>query len=59
MSLKNTLESSDKVKYDLFLKGLNETTVRTISQEQNEPQWMLELRLKSLEQFKKMPMPTR
>jgi len=59
MSLKTTLESSDKVKYDLFLKGLNETTVRTISHEQNEPEWMLDLRLKSLEQFKKMPMPTR
>ena len=59
MSLKSTLESSDKVKYDLFLKGLNETTVRKISQEQNEPEWMLDLRLKSLEQFHKMPMPTR
>lgn len=38
-------------------KGLTEEIVRTISEMKGEPQWMLEFRLKSLEQFNKMPMP--
>lgn len=38
-------------------KGLNEQIVREISKQKNEPEWMLEFRLKSLEQFMKMPTP--
>lgn len=38
-------------------KGLTEEIVREISAIKNEPEWMLEFRLKSLEQFRKMPMP--
>jgi len=38
-------------------RGLNEDVVRDISQKKNEPKWMLDLRLKSLELFKKKPMP--
>lgn len=38
-------------------KGLNEKIVREISEEKNEPQWMLEKRLASLEQYLKMPLP--
>ena len=38
-------------------KGLTPEIVRTISEMKNEPEWMLEFRLKSLEQFNKMPMP--
>ncbi|GLX65683.1 Fe-S cluster assembly protein SufB [Paenibacillus glycanilyticus] len=38
-------------------KGLTEEIVRTISEMKGEPEWMLEFRLKSLEQFNKMPMP--
>lgn len=38
-------------------KGLTEEIVRTISAQKNEPEWMLEFRLKSLEQFNKMPIP--
>ncbi|MBD2872574.1 Fe-S cluster assembly protein SufB [Paenibacillus arenilitoris] len=38
-------------------KGLTPEIVRTISEMKNEPDWMLEFRLKSLEQFNKMPMP--
>ncbi|GFR38646.1 FeS cluster assembly protein SufB [Insulibacter thermoxylanivorax] len=38
-------------------KGLTEEVVRTISAQKNEPEWMLEFRLKSLEQFNKMPIP--
>lgn len=36
-------------------KGLNEEIVKLISQKKNEPEWMLEFRLKAYEQFKKMP----
>ncbi|SFI57218.1 Fe-S cluster assembly protein SufB, partial [Natronobacterium gregoryi] len=39
-------------------KGLNEETIRLISDDKNEPDWMLERRLRALEQFKSMPMPT-
>lgn len=39
-------------------KGLTEEIVRTISSMKNEPEWMLDFRLKSLKQFEKMPMPT-
>lgn len=59
MDLRKTLESSDNIKYDLYLRGLNEETVRAISTAQDEPQRMLDLRLKSLEIFKSMDMPTR
>jgi Fe-S cluster assembly protein SufB len=39
-------------------RGLNEDVVRDISVRKNEPQWMLDLRLKSLRLFDKKPMPT-
>ncbi|MCH4177522.1 MAG: Fe-S cluster assembly protein SufB [Streptococcaceae bacterium] len=38
--------------------GLTEEVVREISKAKEEPEWMLEFRLKSLEAFHKMPMPT-
>ncbi|EUJ48168.1 Fe-S cluster assembly protein SufB [Paenilisteria rocourtiae] len=38
-------------------RGLTEDIVREISTIKEEPQWMLDFRLKSLEQFYKMPMP--
>jgi Fe-S cluster assembly protein SufB len=38
--------------------GLTEKTVRHISGQKEEPEWMLERRLSALEQFKQMPMPT-
>jgi Fe-S cluster assembly protein SufB len=39
-------------------RGLNEDVVRDISAKKNEPQWMLDLRLKGLRLFEKQPMPT-
>ena len=39
-------------------RGLNEDVVRNISALKNEPQWMLDLRLKGLDLFQKKPMPT-
>ena len=37
--------------------GLTEETVREISRLKNEPEWMLEFRLKALKAFKAMPLP--
>ena len=39
-------------------RGLNEDVVRNISALKNEPQWMLDLRLKGLDLFNRKPMPT-
>ena len=39
-------------------RGLNEEVVLDISRRKNEPQWMEDLRLKSLRLFGKKPMPT-
>ncbi len=38
-------------------KGLNEDVVREISRLKNEPEWMLEFRLKALRAFNAMPLP--
>ncbi|MEJ5927224.1 Fe-S cluster assembly protein SufB [Corynebacterium sp. H128] len=38
-------------------RGLNQAVVKDISRLKNEPEWMLERRLKSLEIFDKKPMP--
>jgi Fe-S cluster assembly protein SufB len=42
----------------LAKRGLSEAVVREISALKNEPEWMLELRLKGLRLFQKQPMPT-
>ena len=39
-------------------KGLNEEVVRRISGMKNEPQWMLDYRLKALAHFRQRPMPS-
>jgi Fe-S cluster assembly protein SufB len=38
-------------------RGLNEAVVREISALKNEPQWMLDFRLKALRMFERKPMP--
>lgn len=49
---------SSTANYDvIFDKGLNENVVREISRIKNEPEWMLDLRLKSLKIFNEKPMP--
>ncbi|MDR2748684.1 MAG: Fe-S cluster assembly protein SufB, partial [Bifidobacteriaceae bacterium] len=37
--------------------GIDAETVKQISKSKNEPKWMLDIRLKALEEFFKMPMP--
>jgi Fe-S cluster assembly protein SufB len=39
-------------------RGLNEAVVRDISARKNEPEWMLDLRLKGLKLFDRKPLPT-
>jgi len=58
-SLKQTLETADDIQYDIYLKWLTEDTVRGISADQNEPEWMLEHRLKSFALVQTMSLPTR
>lgn len=48
----------NEVKYRYIAQnGLNEDIIRKISKEKNDPQWMLEFRLKSLEKYNKIAMP--
>ncbi len=42
----------------LAKRGLSEAVVREISALKNEPEWMLQMRLKGLRLFQKQPMPT-
>lgn len=39
-------------------RGLSEDVVRDISARKDEPEWMLERRLKALKLFEKKPLPT-
>jgi len=39
-------------------KGLNESIVRTIAEQKNEPGWLIDLRVQALEKVFAMPMPT-
>jgi len=39
-------------------KGLTEETIRVISEDKGEPEWMLKRRLRALEHWQNMPMPT-
>ncbi|MEK6957716.1 MAG: Fe-S cluster assembly protein SufB, partial [archaeon] len=66
-SKERALAQVDYSKYDfnygtknyetIFAKGLNEETVRKISEIKKEPNWMLDFRLKALKAFMEMPMP--
>ena len=63
---KDVLKSQDDYKYGFHDedtsvyktgKGLTEETIRSISAIKNEPEWMLEIRLKAYEAFVKMSTP--
>ena len=49
---------STDIEMDIAPRGLNEDTVRLISAKKNEPEWLLEWRLKALKHFLQMEMPT-
>jgi Fe-S cluster assembly protein SufB len=46
------------IEVEEFPKGLNEDIVRLISKKKNEPQWLLDFRLKAFAQWQKMKEPT-
>jgi len=46
------------VETDTIKKGLSEEVVRIISAKKNEPEWMLEFRLKAYRHWLTMKMPT-
>jgi Fe-S cluster assembly protein SufB len=58
-NLQSALESADRIEYEIFLNELSVDTVKRISAEQQEPGWMLDHRLKSLQLFHEMKMPSR
>lgn len=45
------------IEMDVVPKGLNEDTIHLISAKKNEPQWLLEWRLKAYQSFLKQPEP--
>ena len=56
---RSTFDSANAQGYaQIAEKGLSEALVRRISSDKKEPDWMLQLRLKSLANFLKMPLPT-
>ena len=64
---KDILASQDDYKYDfkdqdvtIFNtgKGLSEDVIRAISAAKNEPEWMLEIRLKAYHKFLEFPLPS-
>ena len=60
VELKNENIYNKKAK-DSFVKkeiGLTKEIVKNITKEKNEPDWILDIRLKALEYYEKLPMPT-
>ena len=56
---RNIYDFKNEDDYDFKIqKGLNEEIVREISKQKNEPEWMLEIRLKALETYNKLELPT-
>ena len=56
---REVLDRSDEIKYqNTPVMGISESVVRQIWLSNNEPDWMLDLRLKSLEVFQRSKLPT-
>ena len=56
---RNIYDIKNKDEYDYKMqKGLDEAIVREISERKKEPKWMLDCRLKALEMYSKLEMPT-
>jgi Fe-S cluster assembly protein SufB len=56
---RETLDRSDVVTYqDDLVMGISESVVRKIWESNKEPDWMLDIRLKSLKTFQESKLPT-
>lgn len=49
---------STQIETDIIPVGLNEDVIRLISAKKNEPEWLLEFRLKAFRYWQKQPLPT-
>ncbi len=57
-NLENIYNTSIKVDAEKKEIGLTEDIIKNISKEKNEPEWILDIRLKALKLFYELPMPT-
>ncbi len=57
-NLENIYNTSIKVDAEKKEIGLTEDIIKNISKEKNEPEWVLDIRLKALKLFYELPMPT-
>ena len=56
---RNIYDIKNKDDYDFKMeKGLNREIVEEISKQKNDPDWMREIRLKALEAYEKLELPT-
>ena len=56
---RNIYDIKDKDNYEFKIqKGLSREIVEEISKKKNEPEWMLDIRLKALEAYNKLELPT-
>lgn len=56
---RDTLDRSDTITYSTELvMGISDEVVRKIWESNKEPDWMLDIRLKSLDIFQKLKTPT-
>jgi Fe-S cluster assembly protein SufB len=56
---RETLDRSDVVSYSAKTEvGLSESVIRQIWESNGEPDWMLDFRLKSLQKFRDLALPT-
>ena len=56
---RNLYDIKDKDNYEFKIKkGLSKEIVEEISKMKNEPDWMLKIRLKALETYNKLELPT-
>ena len=47
-----------QIETDIIPVGLNEDIIRLISSKKNEPEWLLQFRLKAFNYWKQQPLPT-
>jgi len=52
------IQTKKQIKHIKFPKGINEDIIKRISKIKQEPEWMLDYRLKAFRHFKNMKMPT-
>jgi len=55
--IENIYNTKSKVENTKKIYGLNEEVIKNISKEKNEPEWILNIRLKALDLFYKLPDP--